>query len=71
MTGDGRVDSIDATLSGYTVLSSEETLRLRVVPGSLLWCAMLVPADFDGNGAVDDGCGDGDIGPGRITRPPN
>lgn len=68
VNGDGRVDATDAGLMNYTVLSNEVSLRIRMVPE---WICdyNVITRDLDGNGSAGD-CNDGEIGPGRITRPP-
>ena len=70
--GDGDVDAGDATLAGYRVISSEETVKLRQYHDTVcaVGLANVVYADFDGNGSAQYPypC---PAGPGQITPPPD
>lgn len=69
--GDGQVDSADAQLAGYTLLSNEDEIQLLQVSQSICFGGggSAVLADLDGNGAaaVPIVC---PAGPGDVSRPP-
>jgi hypothetical protein len=72
---DGDVDSLDAALAGFNVISTEARLQFRHwlgENGEYLSGPVMYFADLDGNGAVNNALcsGGGELGPGKIRPPP-